>query len=489
MRRAVDIGRFGRCRILVIGDLMIDEYVWGAVDRISPEAPVPVVSVTRETDTLGGAGNVVNNLVALGAQASVAGVVGTGANGRRVRDMFTALGVDTSGIVDEPGRPTTRKTRVMAGSQHVLRVDRETKRPIAVDTVRRLSETCLRLMENADAVLVSDYAKGLLSPEFLGRIIAAARSLGRPVLVDPKGLDFSRYRGATLMTPNQKEASLASGIAIGDAESLSAAARRLMDATDMDHLLVTRGSEGMVLFGKDTPPRIIPAEARQVYDVSGAGDTVLSVLGLGIASGLSLADAAALANTAAGIVVGKMGTATVSQMELAAALKRFPGDLSPKYVSLTELVQAVDGIRQRGGRVVLTNGCFDLLHAGHIRLFQESRKLGDALVVAIDDDDSVRRLKGHGRPVLGAEERARVLSALDSVDYVLVFATEELPAILETLRPDILAKGGDYAPDQVRGHELLAAWGGRVALIPVTGDTSIGGIVNAIRDGGRRTGA
>jgi len=477
--------RFARCHALVVGDLMIDEYLWGEVDRISPEAPVPIVSVQREDLTLGGAGNVVNNLAALGARVSVAGVVGTGADGRRMLELFAALGADTRGVVQEEERPTTRKTRVIASHQHVLRIDRETRRAIAAASFERLAAYLETAVPEADVVLLSDYDKGLVTPALVQRLAEVARRHGRPVIVDPKGLDFTKYRGVTLITPNRKEASLASGLEIVDAATLEAAAARLMDLVRLEKLLITRGKDGMVLFDRQHPPYVIPTVARQVFDVSGAGDTVLAVLGLGLAAGESYAAAVTLANTAAGIVVGKVGTAPITLPELEQAAQPEASGPTSKQRGVAELAGYVHGLRRRGGRIVLTNGCFDLLHVGHVKLFEAAKQLGDTLIVAIDDDAAVRRLKGAGRPVIGAEERVRILSALNSVDAVVVFAEGELEKLIDVIRPDVLAKGSNYAPEEVRGHELVEAQGGRVALIPVEETLSSSRIIDSIRSGGR----
>jgi D-beta-D-heptose 7-phosphate kinase/D-beta-D-heptose 1-phosphate adenosyltransferase len=318
----LNISSFNKCRILVIGDLMIDEYVWGAVDRISPEAPVPIVTVEREDYTLGGAGNVVNNLAALGGQVSAAGVIGTGGDGVRLMTLFKRLGVDADGVIREPGRPTTRKTRIIAAHQHVLRIDRETRREVSADTVNRLTAFTDRKIPEIDVILISDYAKGLLTRSLLKKLTTDARSHNKPIIADPKGMDFSKYAGVTLLTPNRKEAALAAGIEITDEASLIRAGRIILEKSGIENLLITCGKDGMVLFEQDKRPHAIHAEARQVFDVSGAGDTVLSVFSLALASGCDFQEAAAVANTAAGIVVGKLGTATVSQEELAEALKR-----------------------------------------------------------------------------------------------------------------------------------------------------------------------
>ncbi|PIF02957.1 MAG: D-glycero-beta-D-manno-heptose-7-phosphate kinase [Desulfococcus sp.] len=319
---AVDIRRFRGCRILVIGDLMLDEYTRGRVDRISPEAPVPVVAVSGETDTLGGAGNVVNNLSVLGAAPMVMGVVGDGRFGRRIREKLAGIGVDANAVISESGRPTTRKTRILAGSQQVLRIDRETSGPVRPETLRRLKSLLDERITTARAVLISDYGKGLLSRDFLRCILTSAERAGIPVFVDPKGRDYSRYHGATLLTPNLKEAGQAAGIDITTRPDLQTAAARILESSGVKNLLITRGAGGMSLFAADGKVHTIHADARQVFDVSGAGDTVISVLCLCAAAGMPLERAAVAANAAAGVVVGKVGTATVTAEELEEALSR-----------------------------------------------------------------------------------------------------------------------------------------------------------------------
>lgn len=475
------IVKFNRCKVLVVGDLMIDEYLWGAVERISPEAPVQVVSVTHEDYTLGGAGNVVNNIVALGAKVYAAGVIGTGSDGLLLLNKFNELGVDTEGIIKQPDRPTTRKTRVIAANQHVLRIDRETRAEISDYTLEALIGFIEGKMPDVDVVLISDYGKGLITKTLMSRLLEAARKHEKITIADPKGIDFSKYAGVSLLTPNKKEAALAVGIEIINQAILFEAGAKILDTAGINNLLITCGKDGMVLFEGNKKPYKINTEARQVYDVSGAGDTVLAVMGLAIASGASFEDGAALANTAAGIVVGKVGTATVSAKELASALKPYSDDGVVKHKSLSELPAVIRELKRKGEKLVLTNGCFDLLHVGHVLLFSASKQLGDILIVAIDDDDSVAKLKGRGRPVISARERVRVVSALDTVDYVVVFSSAGLKDLIEIIRPDVLTKGSNYSSEEVLGRELVEQFGGRVALIPVTENISSSDIINNIK--------
>lgn len=481
----IDLPRFNKCRILVIGDLMIDEYLWGEVERVSPEAPVQVVSVVRDTSTLGGAGNVVNNLVALGVKVSVASVIGAdeSAEGGLMLKLLKDLGVDTTGIIQDPTRSTTKKTRILAGHQHVLRIDRETKQEISGKHRDKLVQFVKKRIDDFNVVLVSDYGKGLFAEMLLRQLIDTANQHKKTIIVDPKGLSFKKYAGATAITPNKKEASLAARIEIVDDASLIAAGQKLLQDIQVQKILMTCGKEGMILFELGKEPYPIPAEARQVFDVSGAGDTVLAVLGLGLASGVSFRHAATLANAAAGIVVGKVGTAPVSREELQMALEPSFGGTLAKLKALSDLVPIAERLRTEGKTIVMTNGCFDLLHVGHIKLLSASKKMGDVLIVAIDDDESVKTLKGDERPIIGAQERLRIISALDSVDYVTLFSTKELEHVIEAIRPDILTKGSNYTAETVLGREIVEGSGGRVVLIPITEEVSSTRIINQIKEG------
>jgi D-beta-D-heptose 7-phosphate kinase/D-beta-D-heptose 1-phosphate adenosyltransferase len=477
-----DFSKFDKCRLLVVGDLMIDEYVWGEVDRISPEAPVQVVAVNNEDYTLGGSGNVVNNLVTLGADVSVLGVVGTGRGGKQLLEKLSDLGSDTEGIIQEAGRPTTKKTRIIADHQQVLRIDRETKNNISSETFASITALAEKIIPEVDVILISDYGKGLITRPLISKLVNLARDHGKITIADPKGLDFSKYAGISLLTPNKKEASRASGVEIISEESLTAAGKVLLEKSGIEKLLITCGKDGMAFFEPGHGLFKISTKAQEVYDVSGAGDTVIAVLGLGIAAGLSFKEAVALANTAAGIVVGKVGTATVTRQELARALKQPSDTTVSKHKSIKELVELCRKLHNDRKRIVLTNGCFDLLHVGHIKLFAASKRLGDVMIVALDDDDSVRRLKGANRPVISATERVGILSALDSVDYVVVFATNELEKVIKSIRPDVLTKGSNYDSEAVEGREIVENYGGRVELVQITEEISSSQIINNIKN-------
>ncbi len=478
---AIDIEKLAGCRILVVGDLMLDAYLWGDAERISPEAPVQVVSVDSEEHTLGGAGNVISNLAALGAKVFAVGVIGSGPDGQRVLNQLNTLGVQTGGVIQDPERPTTRKTRIIANHQHVLRFDREVKTEINRQIINQVTHSATDMMTDTDLILVSDYGKGLISRALMKKLNTAAQKHHKLLIVDPKGFDFEKYAGASVITPNRRETALAAGIEIVDDQTMAEAVEHLIEKTGIDKILVTCGKEGMVYYEGNAPPYRIGTKARQVFDVSGAGDTVLAVLGLGIAAGYSIKEAVALANTAAGIVVGKVGTATVSKSELAAGLNLIPDPTLHKQKTVAELSAVVQKLQKSGKRIVLTNGCFDLLHVGHIMLLAASKQLGDILVVAIDDDDSVEKVKGPGRPVIKSAERLRIISALDSVDYVVVFSSHQLNDLIETLRPAVLTKGSNYGADTVMGREIVERFGGRVEIIPTTENISASRIIKNIQ--------
>ena len=467
-------------RCLVIGDLMLDEYLWGKADRISPEAPVQVVDVIREELRLGGAGNVVHNLAALGAQVSVCSVVGDDQNGRELLGQFCHHQIDTEAIFLDPGRRTSRKTRVVAANQQIVRIDRESREalPEAFE-----HEICLWITAHVcefKVVVLSDYNKGVLTPAVIASAVTAAAAAGIPVLVDPKGSDYSRYVGATLLTPNRKEAEAASGIAINDTASLTQAAHAIMDVTGLKHLLVTRSEEGMSLFSRGGEIVHIPTVAREVFDVSGAGDTVLAALAVGIASGLSMAESARLANVAAGIAVGKLGTSIVTPQEIIDTVSLAHRDSHAKIKSLDVLTALIAMEKSRGKRIVFTNGCFDLLHVGHVKYLQKARNLGDILVLGLNSDASVRRLKGPKRPLIDQDERAHLLAALDCIDYVTVFEEDTPLELITALKPHILAKGGDYSLDGVVGKEIVESYGGRVELVTFVDGKSTTNIIERV---------
>ncbi len=465
---------------LVIGDLMLDEYLWGKAERISPEAPVQVVDVNREDLRLGGAGNVANNLLAIGCKVTVCSVIGGDENGTILRRAFTGKGINTDGIFEDPMRATSKKTRVLAANQQIVRIDRETRDAVHGEYEEKIVRFVSDRAADWNVILVSDYLKGVLTPRVLSMVIETGKRLGIPVVIDPKGNDYSKYRGATIITPNRKEAEAASRIPIIDGKSLDAAASSLLEAGEYQALLVTRSSEGMSLYTRDGAMTHIPTVAREVYDVTGAGDTVMANLALGLACGLGFAESARVANVAAGIAVGKLGTSTVSPVEIIGAISHEHADSDVKIKNLDVLVSIVETEKQRGKKVVFTNGCFDLLHAGHVRYLQKARKFGDLMVLGLNSDSSVQRLKGEKRPLIGEDERAHILAALDCIDYVVIFEEDTPIRLLEALRPSVLVKGGDYTPETVVGRDLDESSGGRVELVEFVDGKSTTNIIEKI---------
>lgn len=470
----------GSIRCLVIGDLMLDEYLWGKAERISPEAPVQVVDVVREELRLGGAGNVVNNLAALGAQVSVCSVIGEDENGWALLKDFSRRGIATDAVFRDQARRTSRKTRVVASNQQIVRIDRESRDPISPGMESQLCDWIIANAGSCNVILLSDYLKGVLTPRVIQAVVSAARPNGIPVLVDPKGTDYGRYHGATILTPNRKEAEAAAGIAIRDNETLASAARVIMEKAGLEHVLITRSEEGMSLFKRSGEAVHIPTVAREVFDVSGAGDTVLAALAVGIAAGLGMPEAARLANIAAGIAVAKLGTSTVSPDEIIRAVAQTHSDSDSKIKNRDVLASIIASEKQRGKRIVFTNGCFDLLHAGHVKYLQKARNLGDLLVLGLNSDASVRRLKGEKRPLIGEEERAHILAALDCIDYVVLFDEDTPLELITALKPDVLAKGGDYTADAVVGRDVVEAYGGRVELVTFVDGKSTTNIIERV---------
>jgi D-beta-D-heptose 7-phosphate kinase/D-beta-D-heptose 1-phosphate adenosyltransferase len=458
------LDRLSGVRALVIGDAMLDRYVYGEVERISPEAPIPVFLETRETAMAGGAGNVVRNLAALGTPTGFVSVIGDDGTGADLRGLLNALSGVTVNLEVAPGLTTTLKTRYVAGHQQLLRADRERPGGIPESVQRAVASRAAELAADADVIVLSDYGKGVLSTEANRMVIAAAQKRGGKIIVDPKGDDFARYRGAFLVTPNRRELQAATGLPVETDDHVVVAARRLMADCGIANILVTRSADGMTLVTKDWVDHL-PAQAREVFDVSGAGDTVVAVMAAAIGAGLSLVDAARLANAAAGIVVGKVGTAVVYPSEIANALHA--DELLRGERKLTSLDAALDHVarwRRQGLRVGFTNGCFDLLHPGHLHLLNQARAACDRLVVAINSDASVKRLKGADRPVQSEAARAVVLGSLSMVDLVVLFAEDTPIRQIEAIRPDVLVKGADYAVKDVIGGAFVQSYGGKVLL-------------------------
>ncbi|MDE0795175.1 MAG: D-glycero-beta-D-manno-heptose-7-phosphate kinase [Alphaproteobacteria bacterium] len=464
---AARIGDLPTAKVVCVGDVMLDRFVYGDVSRVSPEAPIPVCRVTNETAMLGGAGNVVRNLVSVGASVTFVSVIGDDDIARDVDVLLRDLAGVTRTLIAEKDRPTTSKIRYVAGGQQLLRADREVTTPITDDVADAVFRAAENALKDAGALILSDYGKGTVTDGLVARLIAAATAAGKPVIVDPKSRDFTRYAGASLITPNLKELGEAAEGELSSEEAIVDAARGLLAGANIGAMLVTRGAQGMSLITADSADHF-PSRAREVFDVSGAGDTVLALLAAGIAAGVPALEAAQLANVAAGVVVGKIGTAVVYADDLLEELNDMAGRSGPQPP--LRLDAALDRIRTwkaRGEKVGFTNGCFDLLHPGHVSLLASARSVCDRLVVGLNSDASVKRLKGENRPMQNEAARAAVLSSLETVDLVVIFDEDTPEALLHEVRPDILIKGADYTIETVIGADLVQSYGGRVVLAEI----------------------
>lgn len=470
--------RFHTSQVLVVGDVMVDRYWYGDTNRISPEAPVPVVKVGRQEDRPGGAANVALNIAALGAGASLTGIVGQDEAAENLKVTLAAANIHAD-FFQSPDKPTITKLRVISRHQQLIRMDLEESYAEA-DSLGCYYKV-KGLLASAGAVVLSDYSKGTLRG--IQAFIQLAKELNVPVLVDPKGADFNRYKGATLLTPNLHEFEAVVGSCANEQE-LVTRGHQLIATLELQALLVTRGEHGMTLLMPGHPELHLPARAREVFDVTGAGDTVIAVLAAALAAGESYPQAVALANLAAGIVVGKLGTAVVSGPELRRAVQQESGS-EKGVVSLDQLLVALDDARDQRESVVFTNGCFDIIHAGHVGYLEEARKLGDRLIVAINSDESVKRLKGPGRPINPADRRAAVLAGLEAVDWVISFAEDTPEDLLRAIKPDVLVKGGDYSDEQVVGADIVKAYGGKVKALSLYDNCSTTAIVEKIKEDSR----
>lgn len=472
---STSIPDFSAARVLIAGDLMLDRYWFGATQRISPEAPVPVVQVQGNEERPGGAGNVAANIASLGARATVLGVTGADPEADQLEAALAAQGIQCS-LLRETGVATITKLRIISRQQQLLRLDFE--HPAAAFAAPALAEQFTAQLAAQDVVVLSDYAKGTLHDA--PALIKAARTAGKPVLVDPKGRDFSRYRGATLITPNLQEFETIVGSCTDEGE-LERKGEQLRADLQLEALLITRSEHGMTLIMQNSAPLHLPAAAREVFDVTGAGDTVIAVLAAALAAGESLAQAAALANLAAGLVVGKLGAASVTPLELKLAAHQAAGG-NHAVLNEAELLEVVAQARARGERIVMTNGCFDILHAGHVAYLQEAKALGARLIVAVNDDASVTRLKGANRPVNGLASRMAVLAALDAVDWVVPFSEDTPERLIGRVLPDVLVKGGDYRPEDIAGYGSVTQNGGTVKVLRYVEGFSTTSLIGKLRE-------
>ncbi|GAB4170651.1 MAG: D-glycero-beta-D-manno-heptose-7-phosphate kinase [Thalassobaculales bacterium] len=473
--------RLGGTRVLCIGDVMLDRFIYGAVDRISPEAPIPVLRVEREIAMLGGAGNVVRNLAALGVESCFMTVIGRDAAAGEVTRLVAREATVEPHLLVEPQRRTTIKQRFIAAGQQLLRADTEQIDAPLETTGLDLATRAEHDLQASTAVVLSDYAKGVLTDAVLAKVIGAARRAGRPVVVDPKGENYRRYAGATVLTPNRRELAEATRMPVDGDEAIVAAARSLIHRCTLDAVLVTRSQDGMTVVASDGAVHHLKAEAREVYDVSGAGDTVAAVVAAALAAGAGLLDAARLANIAAGVVVAKTGTAVAYPAEILEALQHDRHHLGGGKASSREAAVAqAEEWRRRGLRVGFTNGCFDLLHLGHIHLLAQAKAACDRLIVGLNSDASVRRLKGESRPVKDENERAAIMASLEAVDLVTVFEEDTPLALIEALRPDVLVKGADYTVETTVGAREVQSWGGKVVLADLAAGYSTTGTIRRL---------
>jgi D-beta-D-heptose 7-phosphate kinase/D-beta-D-heptose 1-phosphate adenosyltransferase len=484
------VQRLGQPRVLVLGDLMLDRYVWGDAERISQEAPVILLHADRKEERLGGASSVATMLRALGARVALAGVVGADFDGGRIRQMLTDLGIDHEGVIPVPARPSTVKERYIGRAQHrhpqqMIRVDYEVRGPVQGPVADQLAKAVAHQVRKTDIVLVSDYDKGVCTPPVLAGAIAAAREHGLKVLADPiRDRDYRKYHGCSAITPNRLETGLAVGRSLPSAAEALEAGALLQEQLDLEAAVITLDKDGMALSHRDGRRQVFPTRPRQVYDITGAGDMVLSVLGMALAAGADYDPAVRLANIAGGLEVEKIGVATVTRDEILRDLLRAgsaPGQRSDKLVSRDVLRHELESRRRLGQRVAFTNGCFDLLHAGHVQYLQEARAQADVLVVGLNGDAGVRALKGAGRPVNAVEARVLVLAGLEAVDYITVFDEATPLELIQQVRPDVLVKGADYRKDEVAGAAFVESYGGRVHLAPLREGYSTTRLVESLK--------
>ncbi len=440
-------------KILVIGDLMIDHYLWGSCDRISPEAPVQVVNVKNESTVLGGAGNVINNLKTLGAQVDVISVIGGCEISDELKDLLSNINVNSKYLITQKNRITSKKSRIIASQQQVVRYDRESTDEINNTSQDLILESFKSIIKNYNGVLLSDYGKGVLTSELTQSIITIANQNNKKVLVDPKGLDYSKYKGAYLLTPNKKEASEATQINIKDGTSLTQAITKLKNECDLDVSLITLSEQGVAIF--DDTLRTHPTVAREVFDVTGAGDTVLASLGFALACEYNIDDAVKFANLAAGVVVGKIGSATATLNEIIEYESSLNKSTSDEHIkTLDEITVLSTELKARDKKIVFTNGCFDILHAGHVRYLETAKSYGDVLILGLNSDRSVTALKGEDRPINTQLDRAYILAALEAVDYIVIFDEDTPYDLIKAVKPHVLVKGGDYEGKEVVGQDI-----------------------------------
>lgn len=440
-------------KIIVVGDLIIDHYLWGASDRISPEAPVQIINVNHDNIFLGGAGNVINNLKALGAEVQALSVIGDCNESDDLIKLLKNINVDTKYIIKQKNRITSKKSRIIAGQQQVVRYDREITDEIDIESQNQILKIFKEIIGNFDLILLSDYGKGVLTSDLVKALIKIANKNNKKIIVDPKGFDYSKYNGAYLLTPNKKEASEATGLAIEDSKSLLEAIQILKDKCNLNVSLITLSEEGIAVF--DDKLRIHPTSAKEVYDVTGAGDTVLASIGFALACNNSIDDSVKFANLASGVVVGKIGSATASINEINEYKSSINKSSSDQHIkTYFEISDIVLEQKNKGRKIIFTNGCFDILHIGHIKYLEESKRFGDILILGLNSDSSIKRIKGSNRPINSQNDRAYLLASLEVVDYVVIFEEDTPINLIKQIKPDVLVKGGDYEGKTIVGQDI-----------------------------------
>jgi len=440
-------------KILVVGDLMIDHYLWGSSERISPEAPVPVVNVDSESTVLGGAGNVINNLNALGAVVDVISVIGECETSKELKDLLCDIKIETQYLITQKNRVTSKKSRIIAAQQQVVRYDLESTSEINNKSQVAILKVFKKIVNNYDVILLSDYGKGVLTFELTQSLISIANENKKKLLVDPKGLDYSKYEGAYLLTPNKKEASEATNIIIKDNESLAKSIRILKDNIDLTVSLITLSEKGVAIF--DNELRIHPTVAREVFDVTGAGDTILASLGFALSCNKDIDEAIKFANLASGVVVGKIGSATATLNEIIEYESSLNKSTSDEHIKTwDEISSIISELKNNDKKIVFTNGCFDILHIGHVKYLEKAKKFGDILILGLNSDDSTHRLKGKNRPINTQDDRAYILASLEVVNYVVIFNEDTPLDLIKLIKPDVLVKGGDYEGKEVVGQDI-----------------------------------
>ncbi len=469
--------------VVVVGDVILDEYIDGEINRISPEAPVGVLDCKSETYMLGGAANVAANVVKLGCRAALIGVTGGDPAAAELKSLLKKEKIGAGHVVTSGDRPTIKKSRIISRRQQILRIDRENRSPIPKSVERKLIQNFKKALAKAQGAVISDYDKGMLTKKLLREAISYARKKGKPVVVDPKGDSFAKYKGADVITPNRAELEKAAGIRCVDKKSVEKAARRIIKRHSISCVLATLGADGMAMFTKKGESHFFPTVAREVFDVTGAGDTVVAVFTAALLGGMLPEEAARLSNHAGGLQVAHLGAFGISRKEMERSLAGAAGFDESKIANLKDAAAVAESLRKQNKKVVFTNGCFDLIHFGHIQYLRKAKKLGHRLVLGLNSDSSVKRLKGSGRPLLAEHDRAHILAALDCVDIVVIFDEKTPIKLIKAIKPDILVKGGDYKIDQIVGYKEIKKWGGRALTLPyVKGNSTTGLIQKIIRD-------